>query len=315
MGNSHNRPASNGPIQRRLALFGAVAAICGGALRIVAAFIPYVPQSAGLETLYAAIDLGFLFGLAAIYWPVCEKLGWIGAAGYVVAMAGIASIVGPDPRMFGLEFYMVGSAIFELGLLLLSIAMIRDKILPLPAALWVVSLAFGLLAFALGGNPLAFIAAGSTLGLGFVWAGYCALRHGQPTIHPLEPALAFNQVTIGCIDLAQSIAFYCQLGFRLIVHSPDNGYARFEAPNDATLSLHLGHPVPAGAVLYFEHADLDGWVGQLSDNGVTFDQPPIDQSWGWREARLRDPAGNPLCLFSAGVNRRFPPWRVADRSD
>lgn len=27
----------------------------------------------------------------------------------------------------------------------------------------------------------------------------------------------------------------------------------------------------------------------------------------WREARLRDPAGNALCLFFAGPNRRDPP--------
>ena len=36
-----------------------------------------------------------------------------------------------------------------------------------------------------------------------------------------------------------------------------------------------------------------------------------DQPWLWREARLRDHAGNALCLFRAGRNRREPPWRVA----
>jgi hydroxymethylpyrimidine/phosphomethylpyrimidine kinase len=123
--------------------------------------------------------------------------------------------------------------------------------------------------------------------------------------------MAFNQVTIGCSDLAESVVFYQKLGFRLIVDSAANGYARFEAPNDTTLSIHHGLPVPSGAVLYFEHAQLDSWVNRLVETGVVFDQTPADQSWGWREARLRDPAGNPLCLFWAGENRRFPPWRVA----
>jgi hydroxymethylpyrimidine/phosphomethylpyrimidine kinase len=123
--------------------------------------------------------------------------------------------------------------------------------------------------------------------------------------------MSFNQVTIGCLDLPESIRFYQALGFRLIVDSPENGYARFEAPNDTTLSLHKGMPAPANAVLYFEHAQLDDWVSLLARKGMIFDQAPADQSWGWREARLRDPAGNPLCLFSAGINRRFPPWRIA----
>jgi hydroxymethylpyrimidine/phosphomethylpyrimidine kinase len=34
------------------------------------------------------------------------------------------------------------------------------------------------------------------------------------------------------------------------------------------------------------------------------------QSWLWREAWLRDPAGNAVCLYHAGANRRFPPWRL-----
>ena len=38
--------------------------------------------------------------------------------------------------------------------------------------------------------------------------------------------------------------------------------------------------------------------------------PPIDQDWLWREARLADPSGNIICIYRAGENRRFPPWRI-----
>src|SRR3989442_5453961 len=48
--------------------------------------------------------------------------------------------------------------------------------------------------------------------------------------------------------------------------------------------------------------------------GIQFDSAPTDQPWLWREARLRDPAGNSLCLYSAGPNRRHPPWRVGGPS-
>jgi hydroxymethylpyrimidine/phosphomethylpyrimidine kinase len=61
----------------------------------------------------------------------------------------------------------------------------------------------------------------------------------------------------------------------------------------------------------FAAAAMAGGALRVAREGMTFDQVPADQSWGWREARLRDPAGNPLCLFSAGNNRRFPPWRIA----
>ena len=51
-------------------------------------------------------------------------------------------------------------------------------------------------------------------------------------------------------------------------------------------------------------------VERLHMAGVTFDQLPTDQPWLWREARLTDPSGNAVCLYQAGENRRFPPWRL-----
>ena len=54
-------------------------------------------------------------------------------------------------------------------------------------------------------------------------------------------------------------------------------------------------------------------VTALSARGVAFDTVPTDQPWLWREAYLKDPDGNLLCLFQAGENRRYPPWRVPPR--
>ena len=48
----------------------------------------------------------------------------------------------------------------------------------------------------------------------------------------------------------------------------------------------------------------------LQSVGLIFDNEPIEQSWGWREAWMVDPAGNRVCLYSAGEMRRYPPWRV-----
>jgi hydroxymethylpyrimidine/phosphomethylpyrimidine kinase len=119
-----------------------------------------------------------------------------------------------------------------------------------------------------------------------------------------------NQVTLPASDYEASVAFYRRLGLRQIVDSPGH-YARFECPGGATLSVHVEAGRQAGdAVVYLESDDLDVWVERLRADGIAFETGAEDQSWGWREAHLRDPAGNRLCLYRAGKYRRFPPWRV-----
>ncbi|WP_418317158.1 VOC family protein [Piscinibacter sakaiensis] len=120
-----------------------------------------------------------------------------------------------------------------------------------------------------------------------------------------------NQVTLPAADLERSVDFYRRMGFTQIVASPD--YARFECTSgDATFSLHrVAQPLPhSHVVVYFETPQLDAEVERLLSAGYQFTQLPRDQRWLWREARLRDPGGNELCLFWAGENRRNPPWRV-----
>ena len=51
-------------------------------------------------------------------------------------------------------------------------------------------------------------------------------------------------------------------------------------------------------------------VRRLKREGVKFETEPTNQDWLWREASLRDPAGNQLILYAAGENRLNPPWRL-----
>src|ERR1700749_15960 len=121
--------------------------------------------------------------------------------------------------------------------------------------------------------------------------------------------MRLNQVTLPAKDLVASIAFYRALGLVLIVEN--DHYARFENPSDnSTLSLELRQDIGDGAHVYFECDDLDARVSALKARGIPFDSGPEDKSWRWREAWLRDPAGNKLCFYFAGENRRFPPWRI-----
>lgn len=122
--------------------------------------------------------------------------------------------------------------------------------------------------------------------------------------------MRLNQITVGFTDYAASVAFYQALGLTQIVDAPPR-YARFETPTGETFSIHRVEAVAGDSTLvYFEIEALDERAAALKAVGIIFESGPRDESWGWREARLRDPAGNPLCLYWAGDNRRFPPWRI-----
>ena len=126
--------------------------------------------------------------------------------------------------------------------------------------------------------------------------------------------MRLNQVTASATDLEASIAFYQTLGLKLIVKSPH--YARFEMPDcDSTFSLHIAEgeiPRERAPQLYFECDDVDAEAARLQASGIVLDQAPKMQSWRWYEAWTRDPAGNSVCLYNAGENRKNPPWRLKD---
>ena len=122
-----------------------------------------------------------------------------------------------------------------------------------------------------------------------------------------------NQITVYTNKSAESIEFYKKLGLRIIVDSAPR-YVRFECPDgNSTFSLHETNKDSAenpNIVLYFECENLDAKVEELKNLGLKFEQEPVDQRWLWREAYLRSPEGNRICLFYAGKNRQNPPWRV-----
>ncbi|MFN2387431.1 MAG: VOC family protein [Thermoanaerobaculia bacterium] len=122
-----------------------------------------------------------------------------------------------------------------------------------------------------------------------------------------------NQVTVPVKDVEASAAFYRKLGLTpIVLNLPE--YARFECPDGgSTFSLHRSEKPPGdpGIVVYFECVDVDAEVERLRGRGIALEQEPRDQPWLWREAYLRDSDGNRVCVYHAGTNRRFPPWRLA----
>jgi hydroxymethylpyrimidine/phosphomethylpyrimidine kinase len=143
------------------------------------------------------------------------------------------------------------------------------------------------------------------LGQGHGPMGHQSLREDAMVAGP-----SLNHVTVGCRDYAASLDFYTALGLPLIVDSPSSGYARLQAPNGVTFSIYQSDDIATSTIIYFESKRLDAWVTELVSQGYAFEQLPQDESWGWREARLLDPAGNMVCLYKAGENRRYPAWRI-----
>ena len=121
-----------------------------------------------------------------------------------------------------------------------------------------------------------------------------------------------NQITIHALDVEKATVFYKTLGLNLIVDALPR-YVRFECPDgDATFSIHKVDALPAGEgiSIYFEEDQLDELVLQLQQKGIQFTSLPEDKPWLWREAHLKDLDNNHIILFSAGKNRKNPPWRI-----
>jgi catechol 2,3-dioxygenase-like lactoylglutathione lyase family enzyme len=125
--------------------------------------------------------------------------------------------------------------------------------------------------------------------------------------------MRLNQVTVPSIDVARSVEFYKRLGLIQIVDSAPR-YARFVCSDgDSTFSIHQVDRATGGGpsvVVYFECDDLDEQIARLKEAGIEVESGPVDQPWMWREAYLRDPDGNLICLYYAGENRLNPPWRL-----
>jgi len=130
--------------------------------------------------------------------------------------------------------------------------------------------------------------------------------------------LRLNQVTLAAKDMAASVLFYEKLGLTLIVDSAPR-YVRFEFPDDgqgtqATLSLHAAQTDFTRSLdaplIYFEVDDVQAFLAEKDLTPLT---TPEMKSYLWFEADIEDPSGNRIRLFTAGKNRRFPPWRIKPR--
>lgn len=157
------------------------AALAAGLLRIAASF-PILHGRETLEWLYTAIDALLLFGVMGVYFSRAPRLGFLGFASFVVAVAALSFIGGPDADPFGFSTYQEGAAALAIAMVGLSIAWLRAGERPWLAPLfWFGSaIAGGVLALLPAPLPgYALAGAGVLFGAGFVAAGWTLLRRKE----------------------------------------------------------------------------------------------------------------------------------------
>ena len=149
---------------------GGYCAVVGGLFRIIMAFIPYTANSVPFEIIYAFIDAVLLLGLLALYFKFSPQLGLSGLVAFVLALLGLASILGPDGTFHGIDTYQAGVFFLLLGLSLLSVLLIHLGALTTAPYLWIATFVLALMALILSA-PVLIVVSGVLFGIAFVIAG------------------------------------------------------------------------------------------------------------------------------------------------
>ena len=104
-------------------------------------------------------------------------------------------------------------------------------------------------------------------------------------------------IWIGAVDLEKSRAFYERLGASFGDVGPGQGIINATL-GESRLIFEVGHANPAGAgpIMLVDVPDADAMYAELQAEGVTIDDPPVDEPWG-RRFNVRDPSGNTIALL------------------
>ena len=98
------------------------------------------------------------------------------------------------------------------------------------------------------------------------------------------------------VDYETSVAFYRDVVGLHVYREWATGTVFFLGGGLLELSR-SGGPVPDDTLsLWLQVRDVDAEFSRLQGAGVTVVEPPVDEPWGLREARLRDPDGLLLIL-------------------
>lgn len=157
-----------------------LAAIVGGAFRVVDSFVTQALPADVLATLYFATDVFLLLGIAGIY--LSRRLGFVGVIGVLIFVVAILLVRASAFGILGSNGYQLAAAIALSGLVILSAESLSRRTGIAPAILWLSAFGFGVMGV-LGFVPaLMTMLAGVAFGAGFIVAGWQAVAIGQPNL-------------------------------------------------------------------------------------------------------------------------------------
>ena len=157
-------------------LFG-VAAIIGGLLKIFVTFIRTASDKDLLETLYIVADLGLLFGLIGMYFMFRDRFSVLGNIGFVLALAGLSFVVGPDAYLYGKSTSEIAMPVIGAGMLLFAFGQLLISGHPkLAPGIVLISVAVSVLDQVISMTFYAQFTAGMLFGFGFILYGAYLIR-------------------------------------------------------------------------------------------------------------------------------------------
>ena len=154
-----------------------VAAVAGGLIDLVGPlFYPHLAEPLKLST-YVLIDVLLLFGMLGVQSVAGRAMGWPGLVGFVVAVSGVLLVRTSAAGIWGAASYTVASAIWSIGMVVISVALLSKRgPFRMAAALWIAAFVIGLAGLALKDQGLAHRLAAWCFALGFVAAGVILAR-------------------------------------------------------------------------------------------------------------------------------------------
>lgn len=110
-----------------------------------------------------------------------------------------------------------------------------------------------------------------------------------------EPIEAISAVTLVTVSMAESVAFYEALGFRLLYGGADAPFSSFRA-GDGYLNLQLGAntSLAGWGRAVFRVDDVDAMHDRALRAGLAPATTPADADWGERYFHIHDPDGHEL---------------------
>ena len=153
------------------------AAVAGGLIDLVGPLVyPHLGQPLKLST-YVVIDVLLLFGMLGVQSVAGKATGWLGLAGFVIAVSGVLLVRTSAAGIWGEASYTVASAIWSIGMVVTGAAFLLKRApFRVAAALWIAAFVIGLAGLALKDQGLAHRLAGWCFALGFIAAGVILAR-------------------------------------------------------------------------------------------------------------------------------------------